>query len=100
MAKRYFEPRWFSDNMRSGISYWPGGEGEPGTQYDHKKCTFIPMSALHTLLPFLFNNGYLNTFLTTTSREDDLKVSHRLLDVIEKQLNQSSSPEIKIKDGL
>jgi len=82
MTKRHMEAQWITDNMHAEIMYWPGGDVEPGTRIPRDKCIVITQFAIHSLLPFLFDNGYLNAFLTKNSREEDLKVTHRVLDIL------------------
>lgn len=88
MSKVYISPRWWYSAVDARLNYWPGGEGEPGTAMDPNQegSISIPANALHTLLPFLFEQGFLNTFLTKQSREEDLKITHRVLDLLDKTI--------------
>ena len=92
--ENYHPPRWFDIPAHASIYYWPGGNLKPGVQIPLDKCKCIRRVELQTLLPFLFDQGYLNTFLTKQSRDEDLKITHRILNVLEHEVGMKNQ-----KDG-
>ena len=77
-------PQWMMDHMTGRIMYWRGGKIKPGTatDFDYDNCITLERRAIIELIPFLKKNGFLIGLIEHHSREDDLKIIHRLLDKI------------------
>lgn len=84
MAKLYEKPFWFRDMARQGVFHWPGGEIKEFETVPLDKCTFLGSEDINSLIKFLYEEGSLNHLFKFESREPDLKITHRLLDIIEK----------------
>jgi hypothetical protein len=82
--KRWYDGRWIAIPEIDGIAYiephWHEEAGFIGKEhYKHK----IGMDEFHRLCAFLVESGYIKpTF--AENRTEDIKVIHRLIDVVEK----------------
>lgn len=84
--KRYFEGGWREDSSFDAIKhiragYYTLGEWLPDEAYD----VVIGRRDIHTLIEFLDREGYIKPRLDTRLREEDLKITHRLLDLLDKR---------------
>ena len=86
MNERYYPGRWFRLDDSWSIAYVPPGFRDAGTRImreDFKHIIDID-EELNLLIDFLFKNGYIKPQLGE-NREEDTKIIHRLIDVIEKK---------------
>lgn len=84
--ERYVEPHWIVDYPTAQIRHFQGGYLTPGevipaSMYD----VIIPSYYIPELVQFLTDKGYVKPTMTNGSREEDLKIVHRLLDLMEKK---------------
>jgi hypothetical protein len=89
--KRYFEGGWFKDIMRQSYNYLPPGEYEEFANLDLgsiQGAISIPKYAYEVLLDYIQKHeiGVLKT-----DRAEDLKIIHRLIDVIQKNPEEKLS---------
>jgi hypothetical protein len=82
MTKRYYEGGWHNDIMRNAKIYLPSGEYDEFANIELNKiegAISIPRYAYEQLLGFIREHeiGVLKT-----DREEDLKIIHRLLDIL------------------
>ena len=83
----YREGHWYSDLSRRSIVYVPAGVYEVDVTYtdeERERWIYIPCEFLTSLAEFLDKEGYIKPRLDTRLREEDLKITHRLLDLLEK----------------
>ena len=83
--KRWFPGEWVPLPMRPGIAflkpgYYAEGDVLPSEAYTHE----LHANELNQLIAFLHKNGYIKPQLGE-NRTEDIKIIHRLLDVVEKR---------------
>jgi hypothetical protein len=83
--KRYQPGRWVYNNVLDSIAYLREGEYELGAEIG-RDCfeVEIPHMLLNQLISFLLEQGLIKPQFGE-NRAEDLKVIHRLIDVIEKR---------------
>ena len=84
--KYYMEARWQPSVPLDGVFYIPSGYYTIGEEIDTANCKFISRQELLQLIPYLDNSGYLQPKLDTKLRDEDLKITHRLLDLLDKSI--------------
>ena len=82
MVKTRFEAHWFFDAPIGSLCYMEGGYHEPGTIWKKKPSIVIPRGAYFDLLDYLREH---EKGVVKTDRVEDLKITHRLLDLLEKE---------------
>jgi len=87
--KRYYEGKWFSYPDMDSIVYRPPGQYDDTMHSDLSQCIQIPRESISGLINFLDAEGYLKPRLDERLRVDDLKITHRLLDLLERKLPNS-----------
>lgn len=80
----FVEPQWFRDHA-GALMFWKGGPIEPGASIDKKNCVVLDYRMVSQLIPFIKGQGLLAGLMENTSREEDIKIIHRLLDIIQKE---------------
>lgn len=89
MTERYFPGRWFVDHATREILYLSPHYRSEGQAYDRTKVTIvIPLELQNNLIEFLDGEGFIKPKMTNESRVEDLKVTHRLLDILDKSINK------------
>ncbi|MFC1924258.1 hypothetical protein ACFLXA_02710 [Chloroflexota bacterium] len=84
-GERFYEPRWYQSESHDEWWHFKGGWKEPCTQITDDDIDIrIPSMYLHGLIKALDEQGYIKPRLDERLRTEDLKITHRLLDVIEK----------------
>ena len=84
---RYREAKWLNPIGQDGLYHFKGGyyesaiEGPKEEDYD----VIIPTHYIPELIHYLTEQGYIKPQLSKESREEDLKIIHRLLDIAEKK---------------
>lgn len=85
----YREPTWYIDYSTSTLKHFKGGKIDP--------CACIPSEMHDILMPthyipelvaFLTEKGYIKPTMSNQSREEDLKIVHRLLDLCESKIKK------------
>ena len=86
--KQYLEDRWFLyphtgeiKHLRGGECDLPEGAEIPWDYYD----VTIPHHLIPSLVAFLDKEGYVKPKMDNQSRAEDLKIVHRLFDLLEKK---------------
>jgi hypothetical protein len=82
VTKEYVKPAWYKDVSRQQICYFAGGMYEIGTLIEDKPEIIINRLAYEELLDFIRKNEH---GILSTDRTEDLKIIHRLLDVLERE---------------
>jgi hypothetical protein len=82
VTKEYVKPAWYKDISRQQICYFAGGMYEVGTLIEDKPEIVINRLAYEELLDFIRKNEH---GILSTDRTEDLKIIHRLLDVLERE---------------
>lgn len=87
MEKRYSDGRWFYNQSYDAWCYLKPGYYEPGvepssTEFSHQ----IDAREIEVLIKRLDEEGWIKPRLDERLRTEDLKITHRLLDIIEKQV--------------
>ncbi len=84
MANKVFlKAEWYRDESHDCLWLRPHGCYEVGEEFDKTGWTAITREDLYILIDFLDSNGYLKPRLDERLRAEDLKITHRLLDIIE-----------------
>ena len=73
---------WFRDFASASLCYIPAGVYEPGVAAE--PTIAIPDDALRSLVEALDELGLIKPRLDERLRAEDLKITHRLLDIIER----------------
>lgn len=82
----YVEPKWIFSMEDDTLVHFKGGNKEPFTAYETDDFdVIIPRHYIPELIQFLTDKGYIKPQMSKESREEDLKIVHRLLDIIEKK---------------
>jgi len=87
-TKYWRDPKWMYDIMKQEWTFFPGGYHEPTMMVDEKevkKWPTITMEMANMLIKEMSNQGQLPFTTKMESREEDLKIVHRLIDLMEKE---------------
>ena len=79
--KVYREDVWWHDPVTMSVDYYPAGLYEEGER--DEPTLRIPLRSLPKLVQWLDENGYIKPRFDTRLRDEDLKITHRLLDLLE-----------------
>lgn len=82
--KIYLDGQWFFDDSMRGFWYQPAGYYEIAVEPDRADWKFISDREAQQLIPKLEDEGYIKPRLDERLRTEDLKITHRLLDLLEK----------------
>jgi hypothetical protein len=86
MAIRWFEGGWQRDYSLRGFRYTLPGEYDDSVSIPWASSgTFISDEQARQLIPILEEQGLLRPRLDERLRVEDLKITHRLIDLLEKQ---------------
>ena len=83
--KQYFPPVWFWDMSWRAWRFRAGGMFEPGFEPDPEDTKDIQENDVHLLIKALDEAGWIKPRLDERLRVEDLKITHRLLDLLEKK---------------
>ena len=81
--KRFFEGGWYRDPSMRAFQYVAPGELEEGTMPEPTMT--ITDREILLLIPVLEEHGFFKPRLDERLRVEDLKITHRLLDLLEKK---------------
>lgn len=88
--KYWQPPTWFRDASTQSMKFFKGGELEEVALMTELEAEIvIPWRAYHTLKQWIIENDADGVI--KTDRTEDLKIIHRLLDVVETQSLQGSA---------
>lgn len=79
--KYWQKPFWRRDIPNRRLCFYPGGMGEEGALIDDDLFTCIPFDAYEHLKQWMKENDPYGVI--RTDRVEDLKIIHRLLDLME-----------------
>uniref|UniRef100_A0A6M3J9I5 Uncharacterized protein n=1 Tax=viral metagenome TaxID=1070528 RepID=A0A6M3J9I5_9ZZZZ len=82
--KVWRNPEWYFDPGRGGWCLTKAGEYESGDMPDIDKT--IDMREVQQLIVALDEEGWIKPRLDERLRTEDLRITHRLMDIIEKKL--------------
>lgn len=74
--------RWTTLPETADLLYFGPGEYEPGES--RKPDVVIPSSTIPELIAYLDEAGYIKPRLDERLRAEDLKITHRLLDTVQR----------------
>lgn len=77
----FVEAHWYMDHSLRAFCYVPPGDYDEGVSID--PSIIVPWKAALALIPELEAEGLLKPKLDQSLRTEDLKITHRLLDIIE-----------------
>ncbi len=80
--KTFFEGRWTTLPESGDIVYFRPGEYEEGEL--RTPDVVIPRTAVSKLVAYLDEAGYIKPRLDERLRAEDLKITHRLLDTVQR----------------
>lgn len=80
----HFDGGWHRDLVRRGFAYIPPGNYDDSSGWEEHETMFLSDSAVRQLIPLLEDSGAINPRLDERLRAEDLKITHRLLDLLEK----------------
>lgn len=81
----YRAPKWIISQNRDALVHLKGGEYIPEGFMERDIDVAIPEQYLHELGMFLYEQGYIRPQMNNESRAEDLKIVHRLIDILEKK---------------
>jgi hypothetical protein len=81
--KVYREGHWFVDASLAGFLYAPAGYYEVNIEPDKTGWLYITFEQVRQLIPFLDEQGFIKPRLDERLRNEDLKITHRLLDLLD-----------------
>lgn len=81
MTQVYREDVWWQDPLTNSLAYYRAGLYEEGEEQE--PTLRVPLRSLPKLVQWLDENGYIKPRLDAQLREEDLKITHRLLDLLE-----------------
>ncbi len=86
MALHYEDPHWWHDPATNQFLFWRGGPIEEGADVvlPHPNVIGLPLAAARLLIPLLDESGLVVPRMDVQSRDPDLKIIHRLLDIVER----------------
>jgi len=85
--KQYINGFWMWDHATGNIGHLKSGEyNQMEALKEEDFDIIIPRSHVNELVDFLDKNNLIKPKMDNQSRDADLKIVHRLLDVIEKKL--------------
>jgi hypothetical protein len=82
--KVYYDGRWFWDYTYAGWFYMPEGYYEVGVEHDRTGWLFLNQIQVEKLIKKLDEEGIIKPRLDERLRQEDLKITHRLLDLLDK----------------
>ena len=82
--ERYREPRWFYAPERGSLRRTKPDNGPPGVVQEID--IEIPFDQIPSLVKALEENGLLKPRLDERLRTEDLKITHRLIDLLDKSI--------------
>ncbi len=86
MDKTYIKGQWFRDVSRRGYYYQPSGYYEIEVFIDDRSdWLFVDEDQARDFVPVLEKDGLIKPRLDERLRVEDLKITHRLLDLLEKR---------------
>lgn len=83
--KVYVKGQWHRDISRMGYFYQPAGYYELGLIDDRSEWLFVDDDQARDFIPILEGDGFIKPRLDERLRTEDLKITHRLLDLLEKK---------------
>lgn len=81
---RRFEGGWHRDIVRRGFAYIPPGDYEDSEPWEAHETMFLSDREARQLVPLLESSGAISPHLDERLRAEDLKITHRLLDLLER----------------
>ncbi len=78
---RFYDGHWFQDYSRRGFAYIAPGTYEEGTIPE--PSSFLSWQEAMQLIPVLEEAGLIKPRLDERLRTEDLKITHRLIDLLE-----------------
>ena len=89
MEKRYSDGRWFFNKARNAWCYLKPGYYEPGVASISTDFSYqIEAREVEELIRRLDEEGWIKPRLDERLRTEDLKITHRLLDIIDKTITK------------
>lgn len=85
MSTERIEGGWYYDPSMRGFAYTPPGVYETGTVITPSK--YLSEREARQLVEVLEQEGYIKPRLDERLRTEDLKITHRLLDLLEKGMS-------------
>ena len=81
---------WDYDVIANRLEFYESTVAEPGEVDDREPDVVLSRRQAHMLVNFMENQGMLQKRIDESVRQDDLKVTHRLLDIMEEKLPDGS----------
>ncbi|TDX44315.1 hypothetical protein [Orenia marismortui] len=84
--KIYIEGRWIKNVLKNQFEYYNGAYIAPDEIDNRKPDVVINQEQAHKLVKFMEKQGFLHQTVDDKVRNEDLKITHRLLDIMESKL--------------
>jgi hypothetical protein len=81
--KAYHEGHWFFDYSHGGWFYMPEGYYEMNAEPDRSDWIFLRPEKAEKLIRTMDEQGFIKPRLDERLRSQDLKITHRLLDLLD-----------------
>ena len=85
MDKVFIKGQWLGDASQGGYLYQPSGYYEIGVLADRSGWLYVSDAQARDFIPVLEDGGFIKPRLDERLRVEDLKITHRLLDLLEKK---------------
>ena len=82
--KKFIEGHWVFDIDYLAYRWIPDGEYNAAVAIDRKDSIFIDDRMASKLLKYMEENRHIPLTVNQSLHQDDLKIVHRLIDIIEK----------------
>jgi len=99
MGKIKVDSHWLYEVKSGCFEYYEETYIEEEKMYELKPSIRIGMRKAHKLVEFMREEGHLPKNVDEDIRKDDLKITHRHLDIIEKMVDSYFSSPLKIKEN-
>lgn len=83
-VKYYKNAAWYYEISTQDFVFFPGGYLEPGIINEDKDLLRIDSHLADMLITFMDKEGLLPIKISQESRTEDLKIVHRLIDLMDK----------------
>lgn len=82
---RWRDDRWNQNHATDEVVHVKAHEAQEGSMIDPSNFDIIiPHEHIPSLVEYLIKNGYVRPLINNESRQEDLKIIHRLLDNLNK----------------
>lgn len=89
--------RWVRNESMNGVQYWPPGDYDPFSypkEEEHPGINFLAYDEMMALLRYADEQGFIRPRMDDRSRDSDVKIINRMIDVVTIFAKGATSPAI------